>query len=65
VCLEFVTFDWSNYTLWGGIRRRANLNFLNELENDRAFGRLQNGFKKLPLAGEPLASERLQDNPAG
>jgi len=39
VCLEFATFDWSNYRPWAGIRRKANLNFLNELENDRAFGR--------------------------
>jgi hypothetical protein len=46
VCLEFATFNWSNYRLWAGIRRRANLNFFNELENDRAFGRLPNGFKK-------------------
>ena len=32
MCLEFVTFDWSNYRPWAGIRRRAKLNFLNELE---------------------------------
>jgi hypothetical protein len=62
VCLEFATFDWSNYRLWAGIRRRANLNFLNELENDRAFGRLPNGFEKPSLAGEPLASERTTEN---
>jgi hypothetical protein len=33
LCLEFVTFDWSNYRLWAGIRRRANFNFLSDLEN--------------------------------
>ena len=62
MCLEFATFDWSNYRLWAGIRRRANRNFLNELENDRAFGRLPNGFKKLFLAEEPLASEHTAEN---
>ena len=46
MCLEFATFDWANYRLWAGIRRRANLNFLNELENDRAFGRLPKGVSR-------------------
>jgi len=63
VCLEFATFDWSNYRPWAGIRRKANLNFLNELENDRAFGRLPNGFNKF-LACQPSSfvhlSERLR-----
>ena len=62
MCLEFATFDWPNFRLWAGIRRRPNLNYLNELENDRAFGRLSNGFKKPFLAGEPLASERTTEN---
>ena len=61
MCLEFATFDWSNYRLSAGIRRRANLNFLNELENDRAFGRLPNGFNKLFLAWQPSSTgERLR-----
>jgi hypothetical protein len=62
VCLEFATFDWSNYRLWGGIRRRANLNFLNELENDRAFGRRPNGFNKLFLAWQPSSTDRTTEN---
>jgi hypothetical protein len=57
--LEFATFDWSDYRLWAGIRRRADLNFLNELENDRAFDRLPNGFKKLflPASLWPLTND--------
>ena len=62
MCLEFATFDWPNFRLWAGIRGRPNLNFLNQLENDRAFGRLPNGFKKPFLAGEPLAFERTTEN---
>ena len=60
--LEFATFDWPNFRLWAGIRRRPNLNFLNDLENDKAFGRLPNGLKKPFLAGETLASERTTEN---
>ena len=55
MCLEFATFDWSNYRPWPDIRQEASLDSLNELENDRAFDRLPNGFKKPFLAGEPLA----------
>ena len=62
MCLEFATFDWSNYRLWAGIRRRPNLNFLNELENDRAFGRLPNSFNKLFPAWQPSSCERTTEN---
>ena len=62
MCLEFATFDWPNFRLRAGIRRRPNLYFLNELENERAFGRLPNGFKKPFLAGEPLAFERTTED---
>ena len=62
MCLEFATFDWPNFRLRAGIRRRPNLNFLNELENERAFGRLPNGFKKPFLAGQPPAFERTTEN---
>jgi hypothetical protein len=62
VCLEFATIDWSNYRLWAGIRRRVNLNSLNELENDRAFGRLPNGFNKLFLAWQPSSTDRKTEN---
>src|SRR5258707_1240078 len=62
VCLEFATFDWPNFRLRAGIRRRPNLYFLNELENERAFGRLPNGFKKPFLSGEPLAFERTTED---
>ena len=62
MCLEFAAFDWSYLRLWAGIRRRANVNLLNELENDSAFGRLPNGFKRVFLAEEPLASEHMTEN---
>ena len=62
MCLKFATFAWPNYRLWPDIRRRANLNFLNELENDRAFGGLPNGFKKPFLVEETSASERTTEN---
>jgi hypothetical protein len=45
-----------------GVRRRANLKFLNELETDRAFGRLPNGFYKLFLAWQPSSTERTTEN---
>jgi hypothetical protein len=41
---------------------KSNLNFLDHLDNGKAFGRLPNGFKRPFLAEEPLASEHKTEN---
>jgi hypothetical protein len=61
-CLEFATLEWPNYRLWAGNPLKSNLNFLKQLDNGKAFGRLPNGFKKLFLAEKTLASEYMTEN---
>ena len=46
----------------GQYSQKSNLNFLNHLDNGKAFGRLPNSFKKTFLAEEPLASEHMTEN---